>query len=736
MPQVNPRSLVGLQLNERRKLLVLVVLANAVVALLLGLLLYLVLTASKRSYEEQAKGIAESIAAIVQLNIGSELSRADAVMRTTVDELQRLQPGVAPDDVINQVLVSRLKLMNGVEAFRLADSSARVRWGNDLPAGAPVDIADRSYFQQAKEHLGNHSIVAGPLLSRVSGHWVLGFFQPLRINGSFSGILYVSVAVDHFDEMFSRYELDEGDAITLRGTDLRLVARHSPGMVGKTDVGSTTASSELQLAMRTNPRSGSFVSKVLFDGETRTTAYRSVEDWPFVVYAGIGHTRFFKAWEKQALQVSLLAALSWTLVVVATFLLYRSNNREAFALTEAARQSLRTETLLRVAGDGIHIVNQNGVLVEMSESFAEMLGSSRDDLIGKHISDWDANQTRKQIDAWIASLRDRDHQRVDVQHRRRNGTVIDVELQLRVAEIGGEVLIFGSGRDVTDIKRLAREQTAMLESTLVGMAKVKDRVFSWVNPSFEQLFGYGAGELVGKSSRVLHTDDAAFERIGHEAYAPLQGGSQCRARLHMVKKSGEAIWVDLGAAQLTHGQILLMAVDVTAERQAHEQLSHTAFHDPLTQLPNRLLLSDRLAQALAIAKREGTQVAVCYLDLDGFKPINDVYGHLAGDQLLKEVSRRLLENLRPSDTAARIGGDEFILILTTVAPEEWRSVLERVASAIGQPFQIASGELVSVSATIGVALSAPHESEAELLSRADHEMFKGKRNGKGGIFLS
>ncbi|MFZ4285858.1 diguanylate cyclase domain-containing protein [Variovorax sp. HJSM1_2] len=735
MPSDNLQAQVEHDAGKQRKLLRLVVLSDIAVAILLGLLVYLVLGASKRSYEDQAKGIAESIAAITQLSIGAELSRADAVMRTTVDEVQRLRPGVAPDALINQVLLSRLKLMGDLEALRLADASALVRWGNELPPGAPVDISDRDYFVQAKAHVGEQSIVAGPLRSRVSGNWVVGFARPIHVDGIFNGVLYASLGTRHFDEMLSRYEIDEGDAISLRGADQRLFARHSPGTQGKAEIGSTTASNELLLATKVNPRSGAFVSKVLFDGETRTTAYRAVEGWPFVVYVGIGHRRFFKAWERQALQISLLAAFSWTLVVTATWLLYRASTREAEAMREALRHSQRTETLLRVAGEGIHIINHQGVLVEMSDSFAEMLGTTRDDLIGKHVSEWDANQSREQINNWLVSLKDRDNQRVDVQHRRSDGKIIDVALQVRVAEFDGEVLIFGSGRDVTEVRRLAKEKTAMLESTLVGMAKAEGRVFTWTNPSFDKLFGYAPGELVGQSTRTIHVDEASFERVGREGYSRLSAGTQCRTQLRMKKKNGDMVWVDLGAVPLTSIQVLLMAVDVTAEKLAYEQLSHTAFHDPLTQLPNRLLLSDRLNQALAVSARDGTRIAVCYLDLDGFKAVNDAYGHDAGDQLLKEVAVRLLASLRPSDTAARIGGDEFVLLLTAVVADEWRGVLERVVAAIEQPISLADGNQVTVNATIGVTLSEPHETEAELLSRADHLMLGGKRSGKGRTFL-
>lgn len=733
MPLDSLQPLVDRLEHKRRTLVGLVVVANTAVALLLCVLVYSVVGASKRAYQEQAEVAAEGIASVAQLSIGSELGLVDALVRSTAGELQRLRPGQVEDALINEVLLSRIHLMKGAEAFRLTDRAGLVRWGNNLPIGAPMDISDREYYPQAMQHRDDSTIVAGPIRSRVSGNWVVVFVRPIWIDGAFSGILYVSIAADHFHNLLSQYGLEEGDAITLRGKDLQLLARHSPGSVAKAEVGSSVVSDELKQEMQGNPRAGSFVSRATFDGEVRTSAYRAVEGWPFTVLAGIGHSRFFKAWQRQAWQVSLLVVLSWSLVALATVMIYRSSANEARAMQAMADQSKRTQTLLRVAGDGIHIVDRQGRLVEMSDSFAEMLRYTRQELLGQHIWEWDANQSEVKISSWLATLKDKDHQRVDVQHRRKDGTVIDVELQIRVAKIGGVLLVFGSARDGTEVKRLIREQTAMLESDLVGMAKVENRIFTWRNAAFERLFGYAPGELAGQPARIVHLSEAVYQRAGEEAYGLLKTGAQYRTQMYMRKKDGEQVWVDLGAVSLGDSQIFIMAIDATAEKHAHEQLSHDASHDSLTQLPNRVLLADRLRQALASSRRSDTRVAVCYMDLDGFKAVNDVHGHDVGDELLKEVSQRLLANLRPSDTAARVGGDEFVLVLTDVAVDEWRAVLDRVVLAVEQPFRLANGALVNVGATIGMALSNGNDSEADLLDRADRVMLVGKKNGKGRI---
>ena len=737
MPLFNPQLLVDHVARKRRRMIVLLGVSNIAVAMLLAALGYLVLSSSRDSYTAQAKHIAEGLVAIAAVNIGSELGQVDVLIRATADELQRLQSsGSATDQLLQDVLASRIKLLKGVEALRLSDAAGLVRWGNALPPGAPMNVSDRDYFKQAIGYHEDASMVTGPLRSKVSGNWVMVFARPISVGGHFNGIVYVSIAADHFRNVFDRYELADKDAMTLRRDDLRLLARRSPGSSSQGEVGATAVSDELRATLAENPSSGSYVAMVAMDGVERTTAYRAVEGWPFVVYAGLNNERFFKPWVKLTRTVSLLTALAWGLVAMATLIVYRASGGEARAMQALAGQTRRTQALLRIAGDGIHIVDHTGRLVEMSDSFAQMLRSSRERLIGRHVSSWDVNQDETEIAAWLAKIKDGDKQRVDVQHRRDDGTVIDVELQISAAEIEGELLIFGSGRDITEVKRLVREQTAMLESDLVGMVKIEHRTIVWRNQALERILAYAPGELAGQPARVLYADEETFRQFGEKVDAVINSGVQHRSQIQMRRKTGEAVWIDLSGVRLTASLSFWMAVDITVMKEAHENLTHVAFHDALTQLPNRLLLADRLKQCLGVAKREQTRVAVCYMDLDGFKAVNDELGHDAGDALLVEVARRLSASIRPADTAARLGGDEFVLVLASLAADEWRRVLDRVVQALSQPVQLPSGSLVKVGVTIGVALSDLAGSRAEeLVERADQMMLSGKRSGKGQIFF-
>lgn len=167
--------------------------------------------------------------------------------------------------------------------------------------------------------------------------------------------------------------------------------------------------------------------------------------------------------------------------------------------------------------------------------------------------------------------------------------------------------------------------------------------------------------------------------------------------------------------------------DVTDRRRAESHLAHQATHDPLTDLPNRGLLEDRLEQAFARLQHEPGSVSVLFCDLDGFKDINDSLGHDAGDEVLREVARRLRAVLRPTDTIARLGGDEFVAVCEGLGPDAVRRVAERIELALEVPMSVAGKEL-SVRASVGVALTTDERQDAlALLASADQAMYREKR---------
>jgi diguanylate cyclase (GGDEF)-like protein/PAS domain S-box-containing protein len=247
----------------------------------------------------------------------------------------------------------------------------------------------------------------------------------------------------------------------------------------------------------------------------------------------------------------------------------------------------------------------------------------------------------------------------------------------------------------------------------------------------EDLYGDGWLEALDPSSR---TDArAAAERV-------LQRGTtevvDLRVTVDIVERWVRARFNAISEVSDRAGGWVAVFDDITLDRATADELSMQATHDPLTGLPNRTLLEDRLAQAVARSRRNPAAVTVFFLDLDRFKEVNDLHGHHVGDQLLQEVARRINQVVRAEDTAARLGGDEFVVIAEGLGREGASSVAERILDAIGAPIDIDGVELI-LSTSIGVALSERGErSPAQLIEAADAAMYDAKRSSMGVAFAS
>lgn len=268
--------------------------------------------------------------------------------------------------------------------------------------------------------------------------------------------------------------------------------------------------------------------------------------------------------------------------------------------------------------------------------------------------------------------------------------------------------------------------------------------FTYVSPSVEKLRGYTASEVMVQPIEQRLTPASipiACDGIGRlvQAIRAGQPAQTFRAELEQPCKNGSTVWTEISVSAMRDetGQViglLGLSRDIGVRRETEELLRQMAQHDPLTRLPNRALFSDRLQQALADARRNKTKLAVMFVDLDNFKPINDSLGHAVGDLLLQEAALRMQDCVRQSDTVARIGGDEFVVLLRCVENiKNARQVGEKLRLALCQPFDLA-GRVLGISASIGIALYPEHgDDEIELAKQADLAMYRAKALGRNNI---
>ncbi|MBR9882875.1 MAG: PAS domain S-box protein [Oceanospirillales bacterium] len=262
-----------------------------------------------------------------------------------------------------------------------------------------------------------------------------------------------------------------------------------------------------------------------------------------------------------------------------------------------------------------------------------------------------------------------------------------------------------------------------------------DRRLIDVNPTYTEITGFSRAAVLGKTPDVLTEDYHGGSRY-QEMIDAIASKGQWKGEFWSRRKDGTEYLqrLTLSCVRESDGQIkqyIGTFADITLLKRQQERLEYLAHYDALTQLPNRALLSDRLVQALAQAKRNQTEVAVCYLDLDGFKAVNDALGHDAGDTLLIEIARRLQNVVRGGDTVARLGGDEFVMLLIGIRGEaECDVAINRILQEITRPVLI-KGKSCSVSGSIGIALYPIDDSDADTLIRhADQAMYAAKQAGK------
>jgi diguanylate cyclase (GGDEF)-like protein/PAS domain S-box-containing protein len=284
------------------------------------------------------------------------------------------------------------------------------------------------------------------------------------------------------------------------------------------------------------------------------------------------------------------------------------------------------------------------------------------------------------------------------------------------------------------------EYRAVFENSPVAVLKVSDvEEILDANPAAERLLDYEEG-LRGRSAKDLLADpEADAERVA-SAIAALAGqpaSARATSTVRMYRGDGSTFWSNMNTSLVTNTQGdpffgISSVEDVTLRREEEERLRFRALHDPLTGLPNRDLLSENLRRSLARARRLGSGVAVLFLDLDGFKSVNDQMGHAVGDELLKALGQRLESAARGGDMVARLGGDEFVMVVEGIhGVEQAEAATDRFLEEVHRPVVI-GGARISLAASIGLVVADADDAPDDILRRADSAMYEAKRAGRGG----
>lgn len=607
---------------------------------------------------------------------------------------------------------------------------------------AQFNIADREYFQQHAQHDTGVLDISKPVAGRVSGRSTILLSRRLnQLDGSYAGIVLVSVTARYFMAFYQESELGAEGSLGLLGLDGIYRARSVGG-----EATTVPDQSGPKLTARANASpAGHYESQGDFDRVTRIVAYRKLADYPFIVTVARSKDEALTGFHQDRRGHFMVAAVATVAILVffaiVTVLAMRLQRHRG----DLKVQRRFLQTLFDNVPSGITVrsmrSHDDGKYVLWNESNALMFGVKPEDALGKTAKDVIPAGYAEEI--------------LELDHRLLASPMVQNVVQVR--EMPGERpriynlirtpifddhgavdYIMTSVTDITEERERNDQLTLaskVFETTVDGimLSDANDRIVM-INAAFSRLTGYDAQEMVGitLNESPFRPIDVAESKVRSES---LQRDGYVTGEVPRFRKDGTplALWVTASCVRNPDNSIrnyVRVFTDISLLKETQKELEQLASFDTLTELPNRRLLQDRLVQGLLRAERRKVSMAVMFVDLDGFKGVNDTLGHDVGDLLLREVARRLSTCIRASDTIGRIGGDEFAVILEdALLPGDAEQIGERIVAAFAAPFML-KGQLVRISASIGIAIYPQDGVDGEsLLKNADVAMYKAKRKG-------
>jgi diguanylate cyclase (GGDEF)-like protein/PAS domain S-box-containing protein len=423
------------------------------------------------------------------------------------------------------------------------------------------------------------------------------------------------------------------------------------------------------------------------------------------------------------------------------------------AKDELRKSEARYRAVVNTASDAIITITPDGIIHSFNRGAERIFGYRAEEVIGQLFTLIMPERFREQCMLGLRRYLETHESRViggttELIGLRNDGGEFPVELSLGEVQEDGDRLFAAIIRDITERKRseealrqLSRQNEMVLNSAGEGIFGLDlQGKTTFINPAAARMTGWDIDELSGQRLHdFLHhskPDGTPYPSEECPIYAVFKtGATLSRDNEVFWRKDGTHFPVEYVSTPIVEGDKILGAVvtfkDITERKALEKKLQYQAFHDPLTDLPNRALFMDRLGHALARAGQQATEVAVLFTDLDNFKVINDSLGHKAGDQLLVAVAQRLKACLRPVDTVARLGGDEFTLLLEGVTGvSDAARVAEQIAQELRAPFALEAHEVFATTST-GIAVSSSAQGQpTDLLRHADLAMYRAKSKGK------
>lgn len=726
-------------------------------------------------------------ARVVDENLGHQLVGVNQALVSIQNAMVKGSDKMV-SDAASRHLLTLSSAMPGVRTLLVLNAQGTVTASNHAPL-LGQNFRERTYFQVAQQQADASTLhVLAPFKTGLGVYALVLSRSVIDSDGKFTGVVTATLDPTYFTILLGSVHY---------APDMRISLVHGDGQVFL-DVPYTDKTINMDLAQPdtfysrhvASGRDASLFSGCMKSaGEDRMMAVRTIRpagmwmDKPLIVAVSRDQSAIFTSWRREAL---LYGGFYFLLgLVLASGLYLRQRQQQAYAvlLARQAVKRLKRETVLRdserflatlvdaVPGMAGYwnaelrctYANQE-YLSWFGKRSDQMRGMRMQDLLGEALFSQDAPYVERALQGeaqhfertlirpggevvytWAHYLPDIEGQEVrgffvlvsDVSALKKAQFQLEKlnqDLELRTSQL--EAAVTNYQRAETELRIIA----TAFESQQAIIITDANTIILRVNRAFTESTGYASDEIVGQTPRLLQSGrhDTGFYQA---MWASILSSGAWQGELWDRRKNGETYpsWITITAIKNQEGIVthyVSTQADITERKTAEEAIRHLAFYDPLTRLPNRRLLMDRLRQGQINRARSGYCGALMFMDLDNFKTLNDTLGHDKGDLLLEQVAQRLPACVREVDTVARLGGDEFVVMLEELSnlPQQAATkaelIGETILAALNQPYQLA-GHLYHCTASIGVTLlSDPQNSIEELMKQADVAMYQAKAAGR------
>jgi len=695
----------------------------------------------------------KTLAHTIEQNIGRTIEGVGHSLDGIVTGLGRADLRGLPAPVLHTLLFDSSLRTRGLGSVVVLNAQGDIVMDSATEVPRKGNARDREFFKVHQEGRVQGLYIGAPFQSRLAGNV---FSLPLSRayfddHGNFAGVVVGSIRLQYFDELFSSVDIGATSRVDLWRADGLTIAA-SPRNVAT--LGTMTVDpAHLQRVFA--EENGSFTSADAIDGTRRMHAFRRVQGYPLVVSVAQSVDTILAPWRHTALILGSFTVLLMMSSIGLTLLFVREMNR---------RQAVSAQ-LRKAEHDLLTILNNLPSLVAYwdsdlrnrfaNETYVRWLGVTKAELrtqrLPEVMSEMEYAGVRIHVEQALQGHKQVFERSVQLPSGRKLHVLVSYVPDFDGSRVQG---FFVQVDDLTERKRmedLLFEEKELVRLTLqsIGDAVICTDALghvTYINPVAEAMTGWQAFHASGQHVNLIAPlqwqaaqagDPSPIQRaLTEQAMQAAQRGVVLRRR------DGRLVEVEESASPITDrnglvtGAVMVLR-DVTESMALTRRMEHLAQYDSLTDLPNRLLLQDRAQQAIAHAVRDRRSLALMYIDLDGFKQVNDTLGHDAGDELLRQVAQRFTAAVRQSDTVCRQGGDEFVVLLPALDQAEQACVVARkLMAAMAEPFDL-QGHSRRIGLSGGIALYPQDGKDFEALARsADAAMYAAKRSGRAHFRLS